>query len=92
MPQPRHSAKFFLFFLKSTLPSAPAQALGKVFLNNFFAECLYLGIRQRISDFKKKYFAECRGEALGKEILYFFYAKNPDKHIYDGLIHILWVS
>jgi len=55
VPLPRHSAKFFLFFL-----------------NNFFAECPYLGTRQRISEFfLKKYFAECRGEALGKEILYF---------------------
>ena len=55
VPQPRHSAKFFLFFLKKyfaecpcpgtrqsyfyffliTLPSAPAQALGKVFFYFF---------------------------------------------------------
>ena len=31
VPLPRHSAKFFYFFKKITLPSAPAQALGKVF-------------------------------------------------------------
>ena len=31
VPQPRHSAKFFYFFKKKTLPSVPTQALGKVF-------------------------------------------------------------
>ena len=30
-PSPGTRQSFFLFFLKSTLPSAPAQALGKVF-------------------------------------------------------------
>ena len=34
VPLPRHSAKFF--FKKNTLPSAPAQALGKEFLDFFW--------------------------------------------------------
>ena len=46
VPQPRHSAIFF----KSTLPSAPVQALGKVFflffLKKYFAECPCPGTRQ----------------------------------------------
>ena len=33
MPLSRHSANFFYFFKKITLPSAPAQALGKEFLD-----------------------------------------------------------
>ena len=45
----QHSAKKKLFFLKITLPSAPAQALGKVFfifLKKYFAECPWPGTRQ----------------------------------------------
>ena len=45
---------FFICLKKITLPSAPAEALGKVFfifLNNFFAECPCLGTRQRIFGF-----------------------------------------
>jgi hypothetical protein len=53
-PCPKHSAKcFFYYFFKNSLPSAPVQALGKELLI-----------------FKKNiYFFECRGKALGKEIL-----------------------